>query len=171
MKLSRREWTRLLGQGVGAWVGCWMYGHFSPAIVRAATAEALSYAPSAGSLGKQVRGVVDELLERILNDPERRESYGELGAACLRSFGGPGGREQQGEDPGELRDRLRTEIDRSLELEAPTSGASNTIDRFRRAIRRDFAEERTLEVSGWLLSRTEASFYALVALRLRSSAP
>ena len=100
MKLSRREWTRLLGQGVGAWVGCWMYGHFSPAIVRAATAEALSYAPSAGSLGKQVRGVVDELLERILNDPERRESYGELGAACLRSFGGPGGREQQGEDPG-----------------------------------------------------------------------
>ncbi len=42
MKLSRREWTRLLGQGVGAWVGCWMYGHFSPAIVRAAvTVQAL----------------------------------------------------------------------------------------------------------------------------------
>ena len=164
MRISRREWASLLGMGVRGSVGCWVYGHFSPAIVRAATAEALSHIPSMGS---QVRGIVDELLERILNDPDRRESYGELGAACLRSFGGPGGRERQGEEPGGLRDRLRADIDRSLEREPQTSGASDTIDGFHRAIRRDFVEGQTLEVSGWLLSRTEASFYALVALHLQ----
>ena len=162
MSISRREWATLLVRGS---IGCWVGGHLA-ATGMAATAEALSHASSEGSLGNlaQVQGSVDELLDRILNDPDRRESYEALGAACLRSLGG---QERPAEEPAELRDRLRGEIDRSLEREGPTPGASDTIDGFRRAVRRDFAEGRTLEVSGWLLSRTEASFYALVALRLR----
>ena len=144
MRISRREWARLLVRGS---VGYWVCGRFE------------------GFLGKPVlaQGSVDVLLEPILNNPDRRQSYGELGAACLRSIGG--------REPEVLRDRLREEINRSLEREAGISGASDTFDGFRRAVRRDFAEGRTLEVSGWLLSRTEASLCALVALVSGRSAP
>ena len=94
MSISRREWATLLVRGS---IGCWVGGHLA-ATGMAATAEALSHASSEGSLGNlaQVQGSVDELLDRILNDPDRRESYEALGAACLRSLGG---RERPAEEP------------------------------------------------------------------------
>jgi len=64
--------------------------------------------------------------------------------------------------PGENdRDRLVALIAADLATPSAVAGAKDVEEQLLRRVRSDYDEGRTVDVSGWILSRTEARFYGL----------
>jgi hypothetical protein len=117
-------------------------------VMAAAAAGAVAIGPTGwfGLIERLVAADVEGLLRGLITDRE--------GAARL-------GRSYLGAHPTEARSGIL--VSRLIGPTEPTSAAGASREVASR-IRGDYAADRTVVVDGWVLSRTEARLYALVAL-------